>query len=57
MCFEFEALYWAKLTEEEQKKKEADRQRKAAQGGGSKAAGTTAKPQTQPASDEDLLPV
>ena len=49
MCFEFEALYWAKLAEEEEKKKEAEKQRKAAE--------TTAKPQKQPAYDEDLLPV
>jgi hypothetical protein len=57
MCFEFEALYWAKLAEEEEKRKEAEKQRKAAQGCGSKAAETTAKPQRQPAYDEDLLPV
>lgn len=25
MCFEFEALYWAKLAEEEEKKKEEQR--------------------------------
>lgn len=25
MCFEFEALYWAKVAEEEMKKKEAER--------------------------------
>ena len=49
MCFEFEALYWAKLAEEEEKKKEAEKQRKAAQ--------TTAKPQRHPAYDEDPLPV
>jgi hypothetical protein len=47
MCFEFEALYWAKLAEEEEKRKEAEKQRKAAE----------AKPQKQPARDEDLLPV
>ena len=47
MCFEFEALYWAKLAEEEEKRKEAEKQRKAAE----------AKPQKQPACDEDLLPV
>lgn len=55
MCFEFEALYWAKLAEE--KRKEAEKQRKAAEGWGSAAAETTAKPQKQPAYDEDLLPV
>jgi hypothetical protein len=31
MCFEFEALYWAKLAEEEDKKKEAEKDRKIAQ--------------------------
>jgi hypothetical protein len=49
MCFEFEAIYWAKLAEEEEKRKEAEKQRKAAQ--------AQAKPQRQPANDEDLLPV
>ena len=57
MCFEFEALYWAKLAEEDEKRKEAEKQRKAAEGRGSAAAVTTAKPQKQPAYDEDLLPV
>jgi hypothetical protein len=47
MCFEFEALYWAKLAEKEEKKKEAEKQRKAVE----------AKPQRQPAYDEDPLPV
>jgi len=47
MCFEFEALYWAKLAEEEEKKKEAEKRRKVAE----------AKPQKQPAYDEDPLPV
>jgi hypothetical protein len=47
MCFEFEALYWAKLAEEEEKKKEAEKQRKAGE----------AKSQRQPAYDEDPLPV
>ena len=47
MCFEFEALYWAKLAEEEEKRKEAERQRKDAE----------ARPQRQPAYDEDPLPV
>ncbi|MEO8164094.1 MAG: hypothetical protein ABI619_01735 [Betaproteobacteria bacterium] len=46
MCFEFEALYWAKLAEEEDKKKELEKQRKAA---------TT--PQEQPVYDENPLPV
>jgi hypothetical protein len=57
MCFEFEALYWAKLAEEEEKRKEAEKQRKAAQGGASEAAEATAKPQRQPAYDEDPIPV
>lgn len=47
MCFEFEALYWAKLAEEEEEKKEVEKQRKAGE----------AKPQRQPAYDEDPLPV
>ena len=48
MCFEFEAIYWAKLAEEEEKsKKEAEKQRKA----------SDAKPQQRPAYDEDPLPV
>lgn len=46
MCFEFEALYWAKLAEEEEKRKEAEQQRKTAD----------AKPQAQPAYDKDPLP-
>ena len=54
MCFEFEALYWAKLAEEEEKRKEAEKQRNAAQG---RTANTTAKPQQQPAYDENPLPV
>ena len=29
MCFEFEALYWAKLAEEEEQQKEAEQRRKA----------------------------
>ncbi|HWQ39887.1 MAG TPA: hypothetical protein VNM24_14995 [Burkholderiales bacterium] len=28
MCFEFEALYWAKIAEEELKKKEEEQKRK-----------------------------
>jgi hypothetical protein len=47
MCFEFEALYWAKLAEEEEKRKVAEKQRKA----------TETKPQKQPAYDKDPLPV
>jgi hypothetical protein len=57
MCFEFEALYWAKLAEEDEKRKEAEKQRKAAVGRGSAVAETTAKPPKKPAYDEDLLPV
>ena len=47
MCFEFEALYWAKLAEEEEKRKEAEKQRKVAE----------ARPQRKPAYEEDPLPV
>lgn len=47
MCFEFEALYWAKLAEEEQKKQEAEKLAKAAE----------QKPQGRPAYEEDPLPV
>lgn len=47
MCFEFEALYWAKLAEEEEKRKEVEQRRLAAQ----------ARLQPQPARDEELLPV
>ena len=47
MCFEFEALYWAKLAEEEEKRKIAEKQRK----------DTEARPQRQPAYDKDPLPV
>lgn len=47
MCFEFEALYWAKLAEEEEKKREAEKVRKA----------PAANPQEQPAYEEDPLPV
>jgi len=46
MCFEFEALYWAKLAEEEEKRKEAERRNAQA-----------AKPKDQPAYEEDPLPV
>ena len=46
MCFEFEALYWAKLAEEEDRRKELEKQR------------TTETPtQEQPVYDEDPLPV
>lgn len=31
MCFEFEALYWAKLAEEEEKRKQVEDELKAAQ--------------------------
>jgi len=48
MCFEFEALYWAKLAEEEEKKKQAEKQQpQPAQW----------KQPKQPAYDEDPLPV
>ena len=47
MCFEFEALYWAKLAEEEEKRKDAEKQRKAA----------AAVPQKQPVYHEGPLPV
>lgn len=46
MCFEFEALYWAKLAEEEEKRKETESRRKAAE----------AKPQKQPDYDEHPQP-
>ena len=45
MCFEFEALYWAKLAEEEEKRK-AEQQRKAAE----------ANPREQPAYEKDPQP-
>lgn len=47
MCFEFEALYWAKLAEEEEIRKEAEKQRKASE----------TKPNKEPAYDEDPLRV
>lgn len=31
MCFEFEALYWAKLAEEEQQRKEAEQRARQAE--------------------------
>jgi len=46
MCFEFEALYWAKLAEEEEKKKEQQ-----------KSKASAANPPEQPAYEEDPLPV
>ena len=46
MCFEFEALYWAKLAEEEEKRKVTEIP--------SKAADT--KPKKEPAYEEDPLP-
>ena len=49
MCFEFEALYWAKLAEEEEKRKVAQ-QREAAQA-------KTPKSPARPVYDEDPLPV
>lgn len=48
MCFEFEALYWAKLAEEEDKRKQAEKQQ---------AKPEQSKPPKQPAYDEDPLPV
>jgi len=50
MCFEFEALYWAKLAEEERQKREAEKQAKPV-----KPAET--KPQVRPEYEEDPLPV
>ncbi len=50
MCFEFEALYWAKMAEEERQKREAEKQTKPV-----KPAKT--KPQGQPEYEEDPLPV
>jgi hypothetical protein len=47
MCFEFEALYWAKLAEEEEKRKEAEKQRLAAD----------ATLQRQPTREKEPLPV
>ena len=48
MCFEFEALYWAKLAEEEEKRKEAEKQQ---------AKPAPVKQPTLPAYDEGPLPV
>ena len=47
MCFEFEALYWAKMAEEEEKRKEAEKRRKAAE----------SVPQGQPVYEDQPLPV
>jgi hypothetical protein len=47
MCFEFEALYWAKLAEEEDKRRQAEKQRSA----------PTTEPQKQPAHEQEPLPV
>jgi hypothetical protein len=47
MCFEFEALYWAKLAEEEDKRRQADEQRKA----------PASQPQKEPAYEQEPLPV
>lgn len=44
MCFEFEALYWAKLAEEEEKRKQAEQKLKDAE----------TKP--RPVREEDALP-
>ena len=57
MCFEFEALYWAKLAEEEAIRREAEKQHKLAEGGRRATAETTANPRKQPIYDEDTLPV
>jgi hypothetical protein len=43
MCFEFEALYWAKVAEEEMKKKEAEKSGQAT----APADGRDRKPQPQ----------
>lgn len=45
MCFEFEALYWAKLAEEEEKRKAAEQQRKAVED----------KPRDHPVYEDDSL--
>jgi hypothetical protein len=46
MCFEFEALYWAKLAEEEEKERKEAEQRKA----------QADQPREQPAYEKDPLP-
>jgi len=50
MCFEFEALYWAKLAEEERQEKQAEKRANPV-----KPAET--KPQGRPEYEEDPLPV
>ena len=47
MCFEFEALYWAKLAEEDDKRRQAEKQRNA----------PTPELQKEPAYEQDPLPV
>ena len=53
MCFEFEALYWAKLAEEQGKEKEAEKKRDEPKTN----TVSPARPQAQPVYDEDPLPV
>ena len=48
MCFEFEALYWAKLAEEERQKREAEK---------AKVKPAETKPQGRPEYEEHPLPV
>ena len=50
MCFEFEALYWAKLAEEERQKREAEKQAKPAKP-------VETKPQGRPEFQDEPLPV
>ncbi len=50
MCFEFEALYWAKLAEEDRQKNEAEKQAKPVKP-------AEMKPQARPEYEEDPLPV
>jgi hypothetical protein len=50
MCFEFEALYWAKLAEEERQKREAQKQAKPVKPAES-------KPQGRPECQDEPLPV
>jgi hypothetical protein len=51
MCFEFEALYWAKLAEEEENRK-AEQDRKAAE-----QQRRSSDASTQPGYDEEPLPI
>ena len=51
MCFEFEALYWAKLAEEEEKRK-AEQSRKAAE-----LRRRSSDASKQPGYDEEPLPI